>query len=130
MSITSGQFKQSITKIMNGVYKDLFSIGLKKCCANIFGDYVVINSEFARLPSLVAMDKNYPEYEVIKWDALINHCIKSAIRPAVKKVFPSMNIISVFEDYDKNTETVFTIIVFEKNIESCLDEIDEALLNS
>lgn len=125
MSVTVGCFKQMITKVMNSVYKELFNVGLKKCSANIFANYVVISSEFARLPSMTVMDKNYPEYEVVKLDALINHCIKCEIPKAVNTVFPSMNIVSVFEDYDKRTEVAFTVIVFEKNIECALEEINE-----
>ncbi|HWP52090.1 MAG TPA: Na-translocating system protein MpsC family protein [Clostridia bacterium] len=115
----AGQLKQSILKIYNAINMQMFHIGVQRQSVDFIGNKIVIVSINSRVPALKVLESEYPE-TVQQVDYLLSAQFKKRIWAELETQL-GFHIVTVFKDYDAETEFSGTTILLDCDITYYLD---------
>lgn len=123
MPMTAGDFKQAVLRVYNAVNKQIFNVGVRQQNVEWVGNKLLIVSCNTRVPVLKLLDADYPD-STSHLDYLLGRVFRSQIRAELERQF-QLKIITVFKDYDAETEYSGTVIVLDRDVDMYLNELPE-----
>ncbi len=115
----AGQLKQNILRIYNAINMQMFHIGVQRQSVDFIGSKIVIVSINTRVPALRLLESAYPE-TVQQVDYLLSAQFKKRIWTELEAQL-GLNIVTVFKDYDAETEYSGTTILLDRDVTCYLD---------
>lgn len=115
----AGQLKQNILRIYNAINMQMFHIGVQRQSVDFIGNKIIVVSINSRVPALKLLEPEHPE-TVQQVDYLLSCRFKKRIRAELEAQL-GFRIVTVFKDYDAETEFSGTTILLDRDVTSYCD---------
>jgi len=112
----TGVLKQEIVKIYNSINQEIFGIGIKSQRIEVVADKVFIFATHKRIPALKILDADHRSLTA-SVDMLLMEANKRMLKEQIERQL-GLEVLSVFKDYDPQTEHSGTIIVFAESVDA------------